>query len=84
MRTSHSLVALLMLTATALTGAERAVVCDDGCANEPWHLFSQDNDHGIIAGGWINGGVMANFDNNSVTRNDPVPFSNPAGEFLAN
>jgi len=36
-----------------------------------------------FAGGWLNGGIMTNFTNNDV-RNDPVPFSNPAGEFLGN
>ena len=51
--------------------------------NEPWTLFNQDNAHGIEAGGWINGGVMVNANGNR-TRNDPTPFSNPAGEFLGN
>lgn len=84
MRESLSLIALLMLTVTSVTGAERAVICDDVCADEPWTLFSQDPDHGIIAGGWLNGGIMVNFTNNDISRNDPTPFSNPAGEFLAN
>ncbi len=56
--------------------------CRDAC--EAWTLFPQDNCHGFTAGGWINGGIMMNFTNNDISRNDPTPFSNPAGEFLAN
>lgn len=84
MRVCVSFVAVLFLAAAPLAAVERAVVCDEGCADDQWHLFSQDNAHGWTAGGWINGGIMINDTNNSTSRNDPVPFSNPAGEFLAN
>ncbi len=84
MRISVSFAALLFFTAAPLAAVERAVICDDGCAGEPWSLFSQDSHNGWTAGGWINGGIMINDTNNRTSRNDPVPFSNPAGEFLAN
>lgn len=55
----------------------------DNCCGEPWRLFPT-NRRGIEVGGWLNGGIMMNFTNNSISRNDPIAFSNPAGEFLFN
>ncbi len=57
--------------------------CDACCADEPWRLWPE-NCCGIQAGGWLNGGIMLNMHNNSQSRNDPVAFSNPAGEVQGN
>ena len=81
MRLSISLAVILTVTTVTITQGQ--TLCGHDCGGEPWHLFSQDNGHGIIAGGWINAGIMLNATNNNV-RNDPVPFSNPSGELLGN
>lgn len=56
-----------------------------GCGGEAWTLmehWGRQNDPWQFSG-WLNGGVMVNMTNNDV-RNDPIPFSNPSGEFLFN
>jgi len=55
-----------------------------GCAQSNCGKASCCGGSGWFAGGWLNGGIMTNFTNNAISRNDPVAFSNPAGEFLGN
>lgn len=52
--------------------------------DQGWKLFSAAESRGAKAGGWLNAGIMFNTDNNRTSRNDPTPFSNPAGEFQFN
>lgn len=83
MRIFVSLAVLLVFAVCPLVSATAEDFCEADCA-QPWQLFSADNNHGIVAGGWLNGGIMMNTNNNRTSRNDPVPFSNPAAEFLGN
>ena len=84
MRYSASLAALMMFVLLPVADAGDEEFCEADCACEPWSLFSTDHGHGFEAGGWLNGGIMVNMTNNRLSRNDPTPFSNPAGEFQGN
>lgn len=58
----------------------RCYCCDD----QPWQLIPDDPCSPYKFGGWLNGGIMFNFNDNRTSRNDPVAFSNPAAEFQGN